>query len=116
MSLCYLCPKVVTRKSEVDGRGTFAIEPIRAGEMVAMFGGHIYEVAKLQTLSPQAQVVVVFHVQLQRCAELRRHLVSGQVLAGHADRPADEIPALLEDAVGALADVLGGDPGELLVA
>ncbi len=59
MSLSYLCPKVVTRKSQVDGRGTFAIEPIRAGETVALFGGHVYDVATFQKLSPQVQAVAI---------------------------------------------------------
>jgi hypothetical protein len=38
------------------------------------------------------------------------------ICAGNADRLANELAAPLEDAVGAAADVLGGDTRELLVA
>jgi hypothetical protein len=43
-------------------------------------------------------------------------LRAGQVLAGDPNGLADEFPALLENAVRALADVLDGDARQLLVA
>ena len=53
--------------------------------------------------------VVVAHLLTQRLGERGGHLRAGQMLAGDADGLADELAAVLEDAVGALADVLGGD-------
>ena len=60
--------------------------------------------------------IVVAHLLTQPPGECVGHLSAGQVLASDADSFTDVLAAQLEDAVGALADVLGGDPGELLVA
>jgi SET domain-containing protein len=47
-----------TRKGEpsaIQGRGLFAIEPIGAGEVVAVKGGHIVDTATLRALPPHLQ-------------------------------------------------------------
>ena len=59
---------------------------------------------------------VVTHILAQRRAERCGHRGTGQMLAGDADRLAAEFAALLENAVGAPADILSGDPREFLVA
>ena len=41
-SLSYLSPKTAVRDSPIHGRGLFAAEPIRKGEIVAVKGGSIF--------------------------------------------------------------------------
>ena len=41
-SLSYLSPKTAVRDSPIHGRGLFAAEPIRQGEIVAVKGGSIF--------------------------------------------------------------------------
>ena len=49
--LSYISPKAVVRESPIQGRGLFALEAIKRGEIVCIKGGHIFD---RQTLS-QAQ-------------------------------------------------------------
>src|SRR5712691_8062265 len=41
-SLSYLSPKTAVQESPIEGRGLFAVEPIRKGEIVAIKGGYIF--------------------------------------------------------------------------
>src|SRR2546427_8501925 len=41
-SLSYLSPKTAVQESPIEGRGLFAVEPIRQGEIVAIKGGYIF--------------------------------------------------------------------------
>ncbi len=59
---------------------------------------------------------VVAHFLAQFLAEQDGHLRAGQVLAGDADGLAEQIESFPEYAEGALADVFGGDAGELTFA
>ena len=59
MIVSYLSPKAEARRSELDGRGAFSIAPIAAGEMVALFGGHVYDLATYEKLSPQLQAITI---------------------------------------------------------
>ncbi len=43
------------RPSAIEGRGLFAIEPIAAGEVVAVKGGHIVDTATLRALPERLQ-------------------------------------------------------------
>jgi uncharacterized protein len=49
--LSYLSPKTAVKTSPIQGRGLFAIEPIRKGEIVCVKGGHIFNRQKLQEVS-----------------------------------------------------------------
>jgi SET domain-containing protein len=52
----YISPKAIKGKpSGIAGRGLFAIEPIAAGEIVAVKGGHIVDSATLATLPAKLQ-------------------------------------------------------------
>ncbi|MDQ1425135.1 MAG: hypothetical protein QOD72_2633 [Acidimicrobiaceae bacterium] len=52
----YISPKAIKGKpSGIAGRGLFAIEPIAAGEIVAIKGGHIVDSATLATLPAKLQ-------------------------------------------------------------
>lgn len=41
-NLSYISPKAAVKESSIHGRGLFAIEPIRKGEVVCVKGGHIF--------------------------------------------------------------------------
>lgn len=43
MSFTWFSPKVEKRISGIEGRGLFAIEPIAAGELVVIKGGHVFD-------------------------------------------------------------------------
>src|SRR5438477_550462 len=50
-SLSYLSPKVAVRPSPIHGRGLFAVQSIRAGEIVCIKGGHIFTRTDLHDVS-----------------------------------------------------------------
>jgi SET domain-containing protein len=49
--LSFLSPKAVVKASPIHGRGLFAMEAIRAGEIVCVKGGHIFQRAQLQEVA-----------------------------------------------------------------
>jgi uncharacterized protein len=49
--LSYLSPKAAVRTSPIQGRGLFAVEPIRKGEIVCIKGGSIFNRQRLQEVS-----------------------------------------------------------------
>jgi len=55
-ALSYLSQKVAIRPSPIHGRGLFAVEPVKRGELVAVKGGHVFDRATLRrvegTLGP----------------------------------------------------------------
>lgn len=51
-SLSYLSPKVTVRSSPIHGRGLFAMEGLRPGEIVCVKGGHIFTRSTLEKLAP----------------------------------------------------------------
>jgi hypothetical protein len=50
-SLSWLSPKVTVRGSPIHGRGLFAAEPIKQGEIVCVKGGHIFDRGTLREVS-----------------------------------------------------------------
>lgn len=50
MSHSYRSPKTVVRQSSIQGRGLFAAENIREGEIVCVKGGHIFDRRTLKRL------------------------------------------------------------------
>ena len=46
-SLSYISPKALVRESAIHGKGLFAVEPIKQGEIVCVKGGHIFDREKL---------------------------------------------------------------------
>ncbi len=55
MDYNWLSPKAQVRPAGEKGWGSYAVEPIEAGETVAAFGGHIVPLAVLQTFSDDRQ-------------------------------------------------------------
>ena len=55
MNMQWLTPKAQARPTPVKGMGSFAIEPIKAGESVAGFGGYVMTRELLAQLSPSRQ-------------------------------------------------------------
>ena len=51
--LTYRAPKTEVRESPIEGKGLFASEPIAAGEVVAVKGGHILTGAQWAALEPE---------------------------------------------------------------
>jgi hypothetical protein len=49
--LSYLSPKAAVKASPIHGRGLFAIQAIRSGEIVCIKGGHIFQREKLQEIA-----------------------------------------------------------------
>jgi hypothetical protein len=58
---------------------------------------------------------VVAHVLIQNLTQRNRHLFSGEVLPSDADGLADQLSTLFEESVSAAANILRGDPGQLLL-
>ena len=52
-ALSFRSPKTEVRESTIDGRGLFALEPIAAGEIVAVKGGHIIGGDVLRQIAPR---------------------------------------------------------------
>ena len=50
-NLSYFSPKTAVKDSSIQGRGLFAIEPIKKGEIVAVKGGYIFNRQTLGELS-----------------------------------------------------------------
>lgn len=42
-NLSYLSPKATVKASPIEGRGLFAVEPMKQGEIVAIKGGYIFD-------------------------------------------------------------------------
>lgn len=55
MDFNWLTPKAQARPAGEKGWGSFAVQPISAGETVAAFGGYIVTAAKLESLSHERQ-------------------------------------------------------------
>ena len=49
--LSYISPKAEVRTSPIHGRGLFACQPIRSGEVVCVKGGHIFSRATLREVN-----------------------------------------------------------------
>jgi uncharacterized protein len=50
--LSYLSPKAQVRESPIDGRGLFAIEEFREGEIVCVKGGYVFPRSVLGEIAP----------------------------------------------------------------
>jgi uncharacterized protein len=55
MGVCYLTPKARPASLESGGHGSVVVEPIRAGETIAAFGGRCITRDELALLSPSQQ-------------------------------------------------------------
>jgi SET domain-containing protein len=55
----YISPKARIRKSPIQGKGLFAIRPIKKGEIVAIKGGHIMDEETLRKSSALSEVSFV---------------------------------------------------------
>jgi hypothetical protein len=104
----YLSPKLVVREcTDKPGRGVFAVEPLRAGELVSVWGGRIVPRAEAEGLAPEIRRYVVQVEEAQflapleplDAAELINHCcqpncgLSGQIalVALRPIRPGEEI-------------------------
>ena len=49
-NLSYISPKAAVAESTIHGRGLFAVEPIGAGEIVCVKGGHVFDREALRSM------------------------------------------------------------------
>jgi len=78
MPASYRSPKTVVRPSPIEGRGLFARRPIRAGEIVAIKGGHILDAGGLARVQRRIadsyiQIADGFFIGAATAAEVRRN-------------------------------------------
>ena len=59
--LSYISPKAAVKASAIHGRGLFAVEPIRKGEIVCIKGGHIFN---RETLEQVAEALGPAEIQI----------------------------------------------------
>ena len=50
-NLSYISPKASVKESSIQGRGLFAVEPIKRGEIVCIKGGHIFNRETLEQIT-----------------------------------------------------------------
>ena len=80
MPASYLSPKTRIRKSPIHGRGLFAINTIREGEIVAIKGGHILDRRTLSKVGRRIaaayiQIDDLFYIGARREAEVARNKI-----------------------------------------
>jgi len=51
--LSYLSRKTAVRASPIHGKGLFAVEAIRSGEIVCVKGGHVFDRTRLRQITAQ---------------------------------------------------------------
>jgi SET domain-containing protein len=87
-SLSWRSPKTEVRPSPIQGRGLFAVEPIREGEIVVIKGGYVFDAAALAEVSrelgpAEIQVAEGFFIG-PRSAEERD---GGMIFSNHSCEP-----------------------------
>ena len=50
-NLSYISPKAAVKESSIQGRGLFAVKPIKRGEIVCIKGGHIFNRETLEQIT-----------------------------------------------------------------
>jgi hypothetical protein len=82
----YLSPKLGVRDcADKPGRGVFALEPVRAGELVAVWGGRIVSRADAEAIGPELRRYVVQVEEAQYLAPLEP--VDAAELINHCCQP-----------------------------
>jgi SET domain-containing protein len=108
MPASYLSPKTVVRKSPIEGRGLFARRRIRAGEIVAIKGGHILDRRALRRVRGRiahayVQIADGFFIGATTAAEVRRN----KIFLNHSCAP--NVGILGQIIFVALRDVRSGE-------
>ena len=80
MPLSYLSPKTKIAKSPIEGRGLFARRGIAKGEIVAIKGGHVLDLATLRRTRGQTAVSYIqiddrFYIGARNRREVRRNKI-----------------------------------------
>src|SRR6185503_1875845 len=112
------CVKVLQRRIEATGNGGIArpAENLLKIALELKHVAHIFGARKPELPIRIRRYVVVAHLLPQRRRQRGRHLGPRYMLAGDTDGLPNELSALLENGQSALADILDGDAGELLIA
>ena len=86
--LSYLSSKTAVRKSDIQGRGLFAAEPIAKGEIVAAKGGHIVgrdELPELQRRLGPAEIQIAEDLYIAPVSEEERE--GSMIFSNHSCEP-----------------------------
>lgn len=88
MPASYLSPKTHVRRSPIHGRGLFARQSIRKGEIVAIKGGHVLDraaLAKVRRAIAESYIQIDdgFYLGARSAAEVRRN----KIWLNHSCRP-----------------------------
>ena len=80
MPTSYRSPKTTIRRSPIHGRGLFATQPVRKGEIVAIKGGHILDRRTLSKVrrriaAAYIQIDDLFYIGARREAEVARNKI-----------------------------------------
>jgi len=107
-NLSYISPKAAARKSSIQGRGLFAVEPIAKGEIVCIKGGHIFDREMLsrvtKTLGP-AEIQIAENFFIGPLEESERE--SSMIFSNHSCEP--NIGVLGQIVFVALRDIKPGE-------
>ena len=87
-NLSYISPKASVKESSIQGRGLFAVEPIKRGEIVCIKGGHIFDRETLKqiavTLGP-AEIQIGEHLFIGPLTEQERE--GSMIFSNHSCEP-----------------------------
>lgn len=87
-ALSYLSPKVTVKPSPIQGRGLFAVQPIRPGEIVCVKGGHIFDGKKLRQVasaSGSAEIQIAPDLFIGPLSEAERE--ESMIFSNHSCEP-----------------------------
>lgn len=108
MPASYLSPKTAIRPSPIEGRGLFARRTIRAGEIVAIKGGHVLDRRMLRRVRSRiahayVQIADGFFIGAATAAEVRRN----KIFLNHSCAP--NVGILGQIVFVALRDIRAGE-------
>jgi hypothetical protein len=86
--LSYLSPKVAVKSSPIQGRGLFAVQPIRKEEVVCVKGGHIFGRETLCQVSSSlgpAEIQIAEHLFIGPLVEAERE--GSMIFSNHSCDP-----------------------------
>ena len=108
--LSYISPKAIVRESSIHGLGLFAAQPIAAGEIVCVKGGHIFDRTRLREVTPivgPAEIQIAEDLFIGPLEEAER--ASSMIYSNHSCEPNLGVQGQI--VFVALRDI---DPGEEL--
>ena len=107
-NLSYISPKATVKESPIQGRGLFAVEPIKRGEIVCIKGGYIFNRETLQQIAGRlgpAEIQIDEDLFIGPLDEQERE--GGMIFSNHCCEP--NIGVQGQIVFVALRDIAGGE-------